>query len=300
MYLSIQHLSAIHEVARELSFTRAAANLHITQSALSHRIAEAERQLGIAVFDRTTRSVTVTDRGQAVLSIVAEALENMQVTMERLEWAASGESHPIRITAIPSLAAAALPAALAQFRRSRPETRVDLDVRQSSDVAEQVRQGNADFGFIAGHIDSSGCRATHIAEEQVVSIVPASDPFSGRNSLSWSELCTRRVILPPTSSSLAQVISNGLSGSESGLEDTMMGLDLATTAGLVAAGLGVSVVPVSALPMITFAQVTVLPFTTPVVRDITLVTRKNPSLTQEAHALLHRCRTAVIHAVLAP
>ena len=142
--LDSQQLRAFVAVADHGSVTRAAEAMHLTQSAVSAQIRRLEAQLGCRVFDRTTRSLQLTAQGSALLGYARSILGLQQQAVARLA-APRRAPATLRIGCSEGFASEWLFAALADFRRRRPEVRLEIGCGISTLLARQVRQGALDL-----------------------------------------------------------------------------------------------------------------------------------------------------------
>src|ERR1700682_6545253 len=134
-------LRSFEVAARHLSFTKAAAELNVTHSAVSHQIKALEEWLGIALFRRVNRGLVLTDSGQAYLRPVRESFQRLGEATRRLK--AKGRSGPLTVSVMPSFAGKWLMPRLRRFRERHP----DVDVRISAE--SQLTDFNRDDVDIA-------------------------------------------------------------------------------------------------------------------------------------------------------
>lgn len=145
----LQALKAFDAAARHLSFTKAAAELHVTPAAISHQIKELEEQTGVALFERTSRSMQLTRQGQILKASVAEALAVLSRALQRIRQLENPAQ--IKVTASPSIAAKWLVPRLDRFLATMPGADVRVDVSSTSldfdrdDVDVAIRFGNGDY-----------------------------------------------------------------------------------------------------------------------------------------------------------
>jgi LysR family glycine cleavage system transcriptional activator len=133
----LDRLEVFEAAARNLSFTRAAAELHLTQSAVSRSIALLEERLGFALFERRHRALLLTERGQALYAAAAETLERLNDAVARLRTARSAPT--VTVTTTLSFAAIWLIPRLAGFTRAHPG--VDVRIAASNEIQELDRGG---------------------------------------------------------------------------------------------------------------------------------------------------------------
>lgn len=142
---SLNALRAFEAAARHLSFTRAAAELSVTQAAVSHQVKHLEEQLGVKLFRRMNRTLMLTDAGQALLPFVSDGFQVLAAGVARV--ADLGSEHRLRISTLESIAAEWLVARLGRFRLRHPEIDVELSISdalvdfQRDDIDVAIRYG---------------------------------------------------------------------------------------------------------------------------------------------------------------
>src|SRR5688500_18016150 len=132
MNLSMRQMRAFLHVARIGNFTRAAEQAHMTQAGLSTLVREMERQLGVRLFDRTTRMVGLTAAGRRLLPVVERVLGELDEVTGRLGAEGDEARQTLRVAATPLVSSNLLPQVFARFRESHPRIRLrlfDADLR---------------------------------------------------------------------------------------------------------------------------------------------------------------------------
>src|ERR671912_493590 len=125
---NINDLLAFVAVAQERSFTKAAAKLGVSQSALSHRMRDLEARLGLRLLTRTTRSVSPTEAGERLLQSIGHFFENIEAELERLSELRDKPAGTIRITSADHAAETILGPKLAELLPRYPDIRVEIHV----------------------------------------------------------------------------------------------------------------------------------------------------------------------------
>lgn len=125
---NLNALKAFEAAARHLSFTQAAAELNVTQGAISHQVQSLEESLGLTLFRRMNRRLALTDAGRAYLPALSEAFDRIAGATERLK--AQEETGQLTVTVLPSFAARWLLPRIGRFRRAAPEIDVMVSSRQ--------------------------------------------------------------------------------------------------------------------------------------------------------------------------
>ena len=163
----LHDLSAFEAAARLMSFLKASEELHLTQSAVSHRIKSLEEFLGVPLFIRINRNIALTSFGERYLADVRDILAQLGAATARLK---GGTRSRLRISAAPALGAKWLVTRLAGFQRAHPE--IDLAISSSYDL-DLIRRGEADIGIRYGAEQSSGLTTIRLFEE---TLFPVASP----------------------------------------------------------------------------------------------------------------------------
>ena len=160
---SLDLLTGFEAAARHLSFTKAGAELHLTQSAVSRQIKELEDQLGVPLFHRRHRALVLTDAGQQFYAAAAQVITTMRSATERLR-SQSGRKRPLSVTTTHSFAALWLIPRLAGFTRTRP----GVDVRITADTRVQdLERDGLDLAIRHGPPSLAGPNAVRLFGERV-------------------------------------------------------------------------------------------------------------------------------------
>jgi DNA-binding transcriptional LysR family regulator len=139
---------AFTAVAEELHYGRAAERLHITQPALSRQIRDLERALGVTLFDRTSRRVALSRAGQALLGLARRALAESDRAVRLARLAAHGDWGELTIAVLPAASLALLPAIIRAYRDSHPAIGVTITERFDDEQLAALTAGRIDAGFL--------------------------------------------------------------------------------------------------------------------------------------------------------
>jgi DNA-binding transcriptional LysR family regulator len=253
MNLSLHQMHVLVAVADEGSFTGAAHRLHLTQSAVSRAVGQAERTLGTLVFNRTTRSLGITDRGAAILAVVRTMLDDLARGSALIEEAARGESELLRIGALPSVTASVLPRAVTAFRARSPRTRVQILTGDATRIAGMLRDGAVDLAITTDQDLTDTDGFTTVLDDDFVCLHPRNHPFARATRLTWRRVAEEPLIALSSSSSVRRKTDEGFGAAGVAPESVTEAADMTTAAALVAAGLGVTVATRLSLPLTAFA-----------------------------------------------
>jgi DNA-binding transcriptional LysR family regulator len=186
-------------VAEELHFSRAAARLHLAQSALSAQIRRLEAEVGGPLLRRSTRRVTLTPAGEALLSDGRAILAAADRALGRAAALARGEQTSLVIGALGPVPGALLSPLLARFGAARPQVRVEVRALDFSEGVDGLRQGRADLAFLYAPLHEPDIELIPLLCEQRVVVLPFSHRLSRRPALRPADLAGETFVVQPDS-----------------------------------------------------------------------------------------------------
>lgn len=246
--MELRHLRYFLAVAETLHFGRAAARLNIAQPPLSVQIRDLERELGVALFRRKPRGITLSDAGVAFLpraeAILAAARQAIAVARD----AAAGRDGRLVIGFMPSLAYTLLPHLLPAYRRSFPGVAVSLREVAVTDKEEALLSGSIDVGLYRPPARHPEIATAPIGEERMVLALPSGHRLARRRQVPPSEIRGEALVMYPPSRGDAGLYgtvaiylrSHGVEPEPAEIAGTIH-----TALGLVLAGAGIAIVPES-------------------------------------------------------
>lgn len=192
-----RQLEVFAVVAREGSFTRAAAELHLVQSAISATIAAIEADLGERLFDRTTRRVQLTAAGRALLPHATAILDAFRAARDAVEAVGGGLSGSIRIGYMTNVTLFDIPRLLGRFSDDHPDVTMRLvpAAAGTAGLAAGLRGGDLDLAFLAATPeDYPDLRIEVLARSLLGLAVAASDPLAGRRRILLADTAALRFV----------------------------------------------------------------------------------------------------------
>jgi DNA-binding transcriptional LysR family regulator len=244
--VELRHLRYFLAVAEELHFSRAAERMRIAQPALSQQIRKLETAIGVPLFHRTKRVVELTAAGQAMIRPARQALAEAAGAVEAAQRAARGETGHLRIGFIESAAMTLVPEAVRRFSAAHPDVGLSLNELAVDAQVEGLLSGRLDVAILRLPAPTDGLELASIAEEGLVVVLPNSHPLAGRSRISPATLAGEPLVL------LARQTVPGLYDQIIALQHEHGAAVVAQEAtsiqavlGLVAAGLGVALLPAS-------------------------------------------------------
>ena len=288
MNITLRQLRAFAEVARQESFTLGAQKLHLTQSAVSALIRELERQLGLALLDRTTRRVALSESGRHLLQLSERVLRDVDSAINEAKGLLDKRRGRVAIAASPLAAATFLPAMICQFARLYPEVSVELHDVLTDQILHYVRSGTVDVGIGTFEKSKTELELSTLFEDVLGVVMPRSSPLASRRALRWADLKGQSLIALSRSSAFRPLIDSVLASQSLDIGAPRLEVGyMGTAVALVEAGLGISVLPERAAALIRSRQASFKRLQAPVVsRAVTLVTRAGRSLSPAAAAFV--------------
>ena len=240
--------------AEELHVGRAAQRLGIAQPALSQHIRALEERLGVQLFLRANRRIALTEAGEAFWVEARAALHHADRAGHAAQRAARGETGNVVIGYVSSaLAEQPFVRSLAAFRASHPDVSIEMLMRLAGTLVEGVQNGVLDISVTRGPLpaDVQGCESFVLARQPVIAVLPESHRLSSAGSLSLSDLAHDTLLQPddPPGLSLAHTLRQLMATAGFSAQRTLVVNEMSSTIGLVAAGLGVALLPASARVM---------------------------------------------------
>ena len=290
MNLSVKQLRAFSELALERNFTRAAQKCHLSQSAFSALVAMLEEQAGVRLFHRSTRSVELTPEGRVFESVAARLLHDFESAFAELQDHVQRRKGRLTVAALPSVAGGALPPVIARFRAQHAGISVILRDVTSDSCLELVRNRQADFALTAAIAPGPDLRSEPLISDTFHLVCRDDHPLARRRELSLRDVLPLPLIRFERTSSVRQHLDLAFYPHTPVTE--MEVSNLVTAAGLVANGLGVTLVPTLALFQFRMPSLVAVPVTLPIKdREVCLIRRKDDTDSVAATAFIEVLRS---------
>ncbi|MGZ0049396.1 LysR substrate-binding domain-containing protein [Brevibacillus gelatini] len=242
--MELRQIQYFIEVAKREHFTEASHNLHVAQSALSRQIANLETELGVSLFIREGRNVKLTAVGKIFLKHVELAMNEIEKAKQKIDEFLDPERGTIRVGFTSSLAANPLPTVISGFRARYPD--IGFQLRQGSyqGLIDSVINGEIDLAFLGPVPTQEKNVRSHIFfAENIVALLPAKHPLAKQTSLRLDQLQDDTFVLFPPGFILRNIAVNACSQMGFTPKTAFEGEDIDAIKGLVAAGLGVTLLP---------------------------------------------------------
>lgn len=188
---TIRHMRAFLSVAKYRSFTRAAAELRLSQPSLTMTIKQLEDIVGGLLFDRTTRTVILTSDGEDLFPVAVRVVDDFDLAIRNIQLSASQRHKYIRLAVVSSLTTNVLPRILKKFLESHPGLRVQLREGNSNEVRRLVQRNEVDMGLASKDGDDAELVFNPLFRDQLGLFVRHNNPLIAKaqdGCLAWSDL----------------------------------------------------------------------------------------------------------------
>lgn len=273
--MEIHQLRYFVAVAEEGSFSHAAEREHVSQPSLSQQIQKLEAELNQQLFDRLPRSVVLTEAGRSLLPYarkILTALADAGLSVAAIEQEVAGR---LSVGAIPSIAVYVLPRLIGNFQRSYPKVTFELFEDITDKLAQRLEDGTLDIVLATSSDNAPTLTHYSLGKEPLLMLLPQKHRLSRRKTIKWSDLASEKFLLLHEIHSLSIQVRQLLAANNLKPEVVLQGAQLVTIARMVAAGLGVTVIPQMMAETEFIKGCVAVPFARPVpTRELTLL--RNP------------------------
>lgn len=261
-----QQLIYFQKLASMQNFTKAAEELALTQPALSRSIARLEEDLGVPLFERKVRGVTLNRYGETFLAHANRAIEEISLARQELKDMIDPDHGHVSLAFIHTLGSSYVPDLIGAFRTKYPNIKFQLSQDSTQHILSQLDSGEIDIGFCTPKESHEYIQSNPIIHEELFLIVPKQHRLAEKQSAELKEVAEDSFVIYKRESGLREVI-DGLCH-EAGFSPNISfeGVGDDTIAGLVGAGFGVALIPY--IPGLDLSKISILRVTKPTCRRI--------------------------------
>lgn len=245
--MELRHMRYFEAVARHCHVTRAAAELHIAQPALSKQISQLEQELGVALFDRVGRNVRLTEAGEALLPHIRAVLSQVEAARAEIDDRLGLRRGRVSLGISTTVGMHLLPPTLAAFNRRYPGVELHLHEASMQALLDLMETGLVDTAVLTLPVDDPALTVIPLLTEDIVVIIPADHAMAHRTSVILGELCAEPWILSPDNYQLREITLNVCSNAGFTPRVVLDGGDMDTLVRMVVTGLGIALVPRTAV-----------------------------------------------------
>ncbi len=273
--MTLTELRYVVTLARERHFGRAAERCHVSQPTLSVAVKKLEDELGIPLFERSKSSIRVTETGQRIIEQAQRVLDQVGVIKDMAQDGKNQLNSPLKVGAIYTIGPYLFPHLLPELRRAAPEMPLYIEENYTANLRQKLRHSDLDAIIIALPFEEPEVVTMPLYDEPFVVLLPADHPLTAKDEITADELSREQLLLlgpghcfrdqvlvscPP----LVDAITKRADGDKPDL--VTEGSSLETIRHMVASGLGITVLPLSAATGMKYHEdiLAVRPFAAPV------------------------------------
>ncbi|HET6830665.1 MAG TPA: LysR family transcriptional regulator [Solirubrobacterales bacterium] len=247
MDVGLRHLRYFLAVADELHFGRAAERVRVAQPAVSQQIQRLEQAIGTRLFERNRREVRLTPAGETLRVYAQRAVDDVELGIRAAQRAAAGEIGHLTVGFLETAASTIVPQAVRRFQAAHPDVELTLRELGVGAQIDGLESSRLDVGFLRPPVESGGLVFEKLIDEDLVAAVPSGHPLAGRDSVVARTIAGEPLVL------LAREVVPGLYDQVLAFSQEAAGAgniaqeatSIQAVLGLVAAGLGIAVLPAS-------------------------------------------------------
>lgn len=282
--ISPKQIKGFVAIARSLSFAQAGEELHLSQPALSIAIKNLEQALGGKLFERSTRSLSLTPEGRDFLPVAKRLLADWDGALTDVHNQFQLKQGRLQLAVMPSFAATQLAKVLMPFNLAHPDINVTVHDVVAEDVVSYVREGKVELGIAFDPGPQEDLVFKPLFKDRFIAIVPPNHDLTKYAELTWSRLKQYSYVSLQAPSSMRDLIETKIGDS---LPVSIESHQLVTIGQMVSAGLGVSIVPSLCQELMAQQGAICLPFKQPVItQSVGAIVRKRGALSAPAKGFL--------------
>jgi DNA-binding transcriptional LysR family regulator len=285
--LNLRQLQTFVTVARLGGFTRAARLLHLSQPALTKQVRQLEETLGVRLFDRNTRTVELTRIGRELAPVVTQLLQEIEAIVVNTKELAAQSRGVIRIASLPSISSTILPTAVARFKGLYPGISVALKDVIAQRLVAMVKAEEVDFGIGSLNVADPEVRFSLLLKDRMIAVFPPGSALERKKAIGLRDLVGLPLVVMESGSSVRKLVDQAFESIGEFVRPAFEATYMSTAAGMVKAGLGVTILPSSAFEMGELTGLRSRPIKTPALtREIGVIEKSGRSLSPAAESFL--------------
>ncbi|PYK07565.1 MAG: hypothetical protein DME67_00290 [Verrucomicrobia bacterium] len=262
--MEIHQLRYFVAVADEGSFSRAAAKVRVAQPSLSQQIRKLEAEVGQPLFDRLPRSVVLTEAGRCFIDYARQILASIGDARRCVDELKDEVAGRLAVGAIPTIAPYVLPELVVTFQKHYPEVTLEIIEDVTDGITRRIEAGELDVALASTCQQSPTLRRESLGNEPLLALVPEGHPLAKKTLVELDDLKSQRFLLLHEMHCLSQQVHHLLESRRLHPEIALAGSQLSTIANMVAAEIGVSIVPLMMVNHQATPGCVSLPFAPPV------------------------------------
>jgi LysR family hydrogen peroxide-inducible transcriptional activator len=262
--MEIHQLRYFVAVADEGSFSRAAAKVRVAQPSLSQQIQKLEAEVGQPLFDRLPRSVVLTEAGTCLIDYARQILASINDARRCVDEFKGQVAGRLAVGAIPTIAPYVLPDLIRKFQKRYPKVTLEVVEDVTDGIARRVESGELDTALASTCNQNPTLKTELLGKEPLFALVSKTNPLAGKPEMAWTDLKSQKFLVLHEMHCLSRQVNQLLTAHRLRPELSVAGSQLGTLANMVAAGIGVTIVPQMMIKRSSTPGCVSLPFAPPV------------------------------------
>lgn len=286
--MELRQLEYFQMASRLRNITRAAERLRVSQPNITVAIKKLEAELGIQLFDRSQKQLSLTPEGAVFLNRVELALRNIQDAVLEVNDYKQLQKGTIKIGIPPMMGAYLFPRIFSSFQRRYSHLDIFMHEEGSMSIREQLERDELDFGIVIISGASNHLQLLPMAKSQVVCCVPESSPLANKSSISLEDIAEENIIMLKEGSFLRQTLMTKMKNASIEPNIVLESNQVITLRGLVASGVGIAFL----LDMVVEDEpgVKAIPLAEPMFVDVGLAWKKDRYISHAAKSFIDFCK----------
>lgn len=249
--MTLTELRYVIELARARHFGKAAKACHVSQPTLSVAISKLEEELGLAIFERDRGEVRITEIGEQIVKQAQRALEEVALVKDIAQAGKSQLNTPLRVGAIYTVAPYLFPSLIPSLKKVAPQMPLFIQEDFTANLRTKLQQGELDAIFVSLPFAGAGIVTKALFDEPFVVLMRKDHPLSKKESIDVDDLNAEELLLLGQGHCFREQVAEACPNCHrpSGSQRMMEGSSLETLRHMVASGLGLTVLPASAIQM---------------------------------------------------
>jgi len=298
MDVNIRQIRAFLAVISAGGFTRASELLNISQPALTVRIRQLEEQIGVRLIDRSARTLELTREGREIFPAFQKLIKDFDGVIADISEYTSGQRGLLRIAALPSFCTGPLAALFVDLKTRTPNLSFILRDAVGHRIPEMVRQEEVDFGIgVEGAVEPD-LDYDALCEDRLMAIFPSGHPLEARQTITLDDIAPYPLVLLDRETSVRRMVDRAFAGLGKPITQACEATYMATAVSMVRAGLGISLLPSSAVEINIYKDIVARAVdNSEMTRRIVIIRKKNAALKPHAQVVLQALLAAPLPAV---
>ena len=286
--MELRQLEYFQMASRLRNITRAAERLRVSQPNITVAIKKLESELGIQLFDRSQKQLSLTPEGEVFLNRIELALRNIQDAVLEVNDYKQLQKGTIKIGIPPMMGAYLFPKIFSSFRHRYSHLDIYLYEEGSMTIREQLERDELDFGIIIISNASTNLQLLPMSRNQIVACVPESSPLASKDCLSYEDIAGTDLIMLKEGSFLRQLILEEMRAADVEPNTVLESNQIITIKGLVSRGVGISFL--LDIVMEDSPGIKAVPLANPLFVDVGLAWKKDRYISKAAQSFIDFCK----------